>query len=146
MREIFYFTEMEFVPIFSYDNYVPAHIAMGTLKEENIECWLKDENTITLDPLLNNALGGIKLMVEKQHAQRAYDLLIELERNYKANWKCPNCSSANIEVVTSPKQKETWFSLITAFFTSTLPLTAATVHHCFDCGHEFKQEEADINS
>ena len=66
---------MEFIPIAVYDNYVPAHIAMGRLEEEGIRCWLKDENTVTIDPLLSLAVGGIKLMVEKTQAQRAKEIL-----------------------------------------------------------------------
>ena len=61
---------MKYVPVWSYDNYVPAHIAMGRLKEEGIECWLKDENTVTIDPILANAVGGIKLMVEEEKAKK----------------------------------------------------------------------------
>ena len=60
---------MKFVPVWSYDNYVPAHIAMGRLKEEGINCWLKDENTVTIDPILANAVGGIKLMVDENKAE-----------------------------------------------------------------------------
>ena len=72
LREIFYFTAMKFIPIWSYDNYVPAHIAMGRLKEEGIDCWLKDENTVTIDPILSNAVGGIKLMVEKVRLKKPW--------------------------------------------------------------------------
>ena len=43
---------MEYVLIRQYDNYVSANIDMGTLQEEGISCWLKDENTVTIDPLL----------------------------------------------------------------------------------------------
>ena len=56
---------MNFVLLQSYDNYVSAHIAMGRLEEDGINCWLKDENTVTIDPILSNAIGGIKLMVEQ---------------------------------------------------------------------------------
>ena len=56
---------MEFILLNSYGNYVEAHIAKGVLEEEGIVCWLKDENTVTIDPILTNAVGGIKLMVAK---------------------------------------------------------------------------------
>jgi hypothetical protein len=52
-----------------------AHIAMGRLEEDNIRCWLKDENTVTIDPILTNAVGGIKLMVESGQAERAAGIL-----------------------------------------------------------------------
>lgn len=66
---------MNFVVIGSYDNYVPAHIAMGRLKEEFINCWLQDEYTVTIDPLLSNAVGGIKLIVSETQAERALQIL-----------------------------------------------------------------------
>jgi len=66
---------MKFVIVRSYDNYIPAHIAMGRLKEENIVCHLQDEHSVTIDPFLSNAIGGIKLMVSENQAQRALDLL-----------------------------------------------------------------------
>jgi hypothetical protein len=58
-----------------FDNYVFAHIAMGRLEEQGIRCWLNDENTVTVDPLLSIAVGGIKLMVPKSQAQRAIEIL-----------------------------------------------------------------------
>jgi len=48
---------------------------MGRLKEEFINCYLQDENTVTIDPLLSNAIGGIKLMVAEQQAERAMEIL-----------------------------------------------------------------------
>ena len=66
---------MEFVQVAVYDNYVSAHIAMGRLEDSGIRCWLKDENTVTIDPLLNYAIGGIKLMVAGTQAERALSIL-----------------------------------------------------------------------
>ena len=71
----FVYFVMKFVPIWAYDNYVSAHMAMGRLQEDGFECWLKDENTVTIDPLLTNAVGGIKLMVEEARAKEAWELL-----------------------------------------------------------------------
>lgn len=66
---------MRFILLTAFDNYVSAHIAMGRLKEEFINCYLQDEYTVTIDPLLSNAIGGIKLMVAESQAQRAFELL-----------------------------------------------------------------------
>ena len=51
---------MDFVILNTYSNYVEAHIAKGVLEEQGIESWLKDENTVTIDPILTNAIGGIQ--------------------------------------------------------------------------------------
>jgi predicted RNA-binding Zn-ribbon protein involved in translation (DUF1610 family) len=130
---------IKFVPIWSYDNYIPAHVAMGRLQEEGIECWLKDENTVTIDPLLSNAIGGIKLMTAEQDARRAWQLLKELERQHKSTTPCPKCGSNNIEFVTTPRKAGTWFSFLFSFFVVNYPLPVNEVYHCFDCSHEFKR-------
>jgi hypothetical protein len=67
--------KLEYVIARTYDNYIPAHIDKGRLEEEGILCWLKDENTVTIDPLLSIAVGGIKLMVAKHQLDRALSLL-----------------------------------------------------------------------
>jgi hypothetical protein len=70
---------MEFVQIRSYDNYIYAHIVLSMLQDSGISCHLKDEFTITLDPLLSPALGGMKLMVAAPQLQRALEILQETE-------------------------------------------------------------------
>ena len=69
---------MSFVLLCSFDNYIPAHIALGRLKEEFINCYLQDEYSVTIDPFLSNAIGGIKLMVAEAQIERAREIL----RNY----------------------------------------------------------------
>jgi hypothetical protein len=66
-----------FIQIRSYDNYLSAHIVLAKLQDSDINCHLKDEYTLTIDPLLSPALGGIKLMVAESQAKRALGLLEE---------------------------------------------------------------------
>jgi len=66
---------MKFVLLCSFDNYIPAHIALGRLKEEFINCYLQDEYSVTIDPFLSNAIGGIKLMVVETQIERAREIL-----------------------------------------------------------------------
>lgn len=68
---------MKYILLQSYDNYIPAHIAMGRLKEHDIVCYLQDEYSVTIDPLISNAIGGIKLMVAEAQAERALEILSE---------------------------------------------------------------------
>ena len=127
---------MKYIPVWSYENYVPAHIAMGRLKEEGIECWLKDENTVTIDPILANAVGGIKLMVDEKNARQAWELLNKLQQEHKASLVCPQCGSSNIELVSTPRKAVNWLSAISTFFFGNYALAVDKVYHCFDCGHE----------
>ena len=66
---------MKYILLCSFDNYIPAHIALGRLKEEFINCYLQDEYSVTIDPFLSNAIGGIKLMVAETQADRALEIL-----------------------------------------------------------------------
>ena len=72
---------MDFVQLRSFDNYIYAHITLSMLQDAGINCHLKDEYMITLDPLLSPAMGGMKLMVYPSQAQRAIELLKEAEGN-----------------------------------------------------------------
>jgi DNA-directed RNA polymerase subunit RPC12/RpoP len=129
---------MNFIPIQSYNNYVDAHIIMGRLESEGIRCWLKDENTVTLDPILTNAIGGIKLMVPEIQVERAFELLRQFRNEIQAVLKCPRCGSANVEFVTTPRKISNWLGVIVGLFFTSFALSADKVYHCFDCGQEFE--------
>ncbi len=66
---------MQFLLLARYDSYIDAHIALGRLQEHDINCFLQDEYTVTIDPLLSNAIGGIKLMVAESQFERAIETL-----------------------------------------------------------------------
>lgn len=74
------FYSMNLVAIKEFDDYITAHIIMGRLKEENIVCYLQNENTITTAPFLTPILGGIKLMVPDAQSARALELLLQWEK------------------------------------------------------------------
>lgn len=66
---------INFIQIRAYDNYISAHIVLARLQDAGINCHLKDEYTITIDPLLSPALGGIKIMVAEPQVRRALEIL-----------------------------------------------------------------------
>jgi hypothetical protein len=70
---------MNYVHLRSFDNYVNANIQLGMLQDAGINCHLQDEYTITIDPLLNYAIGGMKLMVYETQVPRAMQLLSSTE-------------------------------------------------------------------
>jgi Putative prokaryotic signal transducing protein len=82
---------MAFKQIASYDNYLLANMTLGLLEENNINCHLKDENIVTIDPFLNPAVGGIKLMVDETQFDRANNLLKDSETAYLDDILCPYC-------------------------------------------------------
>ena len=84
---------MNFTPIASFDNYLLANMTLGMLQENGVNCHLKDENIITIDPLLSPAIGGMKLMVEEQDLERSAGIIREAEAAYLKELPCPYCKS-----------------------------------------------------
>ncbi len=72
---------MKFIELCSFDNYVTANIVLGMLQESGINCHLKDEYTVTIDPFLSPALGGMKIMVIEEQYERAAELIAEANGN-----------------------------------------------------------------
>ena len=58
--------------------YLPdALAAKSALESAGIECFLADENTVRIDWLWSNLLGGIKLWVKEKDAREADELLAQ---------------------------------------------------------------------
>ncbi|NOY66981.1 MAG: hypothetical protein GXP13_06185 [Gammaproteobacteria bacterium] len=66
---------MKVVNIRTFDTIIDANISMGRLKAEGIDCWLADEHIIQLDMLYIPAIGGIKLQVSPEVADKATAIL-----------------------------------------------------------------------
>lgn len=66
-----------YLPVQVFTNYIDAHILLGRLESENIVCYLMDENTVTINPIWTQAIGGIKLMVHESQFERAMELIRE---------------------------------------------------------------------
>jgi hypothetical protein len=127
---------MDFAPLYNFTNYIDAHIVMGQLQNSGIKCWLKDEHTVTIDPLLTNAVGGIKLMVAAEDIEDAKKIISDWQTEKKESYACVKCGSHNIEYVSTPRKISNWLSAIATFFLGNYALAADKVYHCFDCGHE----------
>ncbi|MFN3404655.1 MAG: hypothetical protein ACK40G_11205 [Cytophagaceae bacterium] len=131
----------KFVIVKTYDSVTEANIAKAKLLASDIFCFLKDENLISIHPLLSNATGGIKLMVSEGQANLAAELLNSAATTYKEDIKCPYCFSTNVHYISSVKDIKNWISFFWAMITFTLPIYLKKVYHCDNCGKEFKHLE-----
>ncbi|MBP6432191.1 MAG: DUF2007 domain-containing protein [Ferruginibacter sp.] len=82
----------------SFDNYFLANLSLGLLKENGIDCYLKDEHIVTIDPLLNPAVGGIKLFVKNEELNIAANIVNEAENQYLKDKVCTICGNKGLEV------------------------------------------------
>ena len=126
---------MELVTVRTFTNYFSANILLSKLRDGGIQCFLKDEYTVTMDPLLMNAVGGIKLVVNKDDAEEVLQLLQHFDEDYRRGAVCPRCGSHNIELV--PKRNAA--NMITAILSwlfSNYAVSAENVYQCSSCGYE----------
>ena len=95
---------MQLIQLAAFDNFFSANLLLTRLQSDGIDCFLKDENTVTIDPLLSNAIGGIKLMVPENQAQQAIELLQQYRQGYIQQHRCPSCGGNDFEekVLSSP--------------------------------------------
>jgi DNA-directed RNA polymerase subunit RPC12/RpoP len=126
---------MDYQLLRAYDNYISASIILARLDEEGIQCYLKDEYTVTIDPILTNAVGGIKLMVEPTDFERAKELLDGFDQQFRASATCPKCGSHDIVYISKPGIKN-WFTAIASWLFSSYAIPATQVYQCAVCGNE----------
>ena len=128
---------LQTVVIRTFDNYFKANIILTRLQHSGIDCFLKDEYTVTIDPLLSNAIGGIKLAVSVEDAEIAEKLLQQFEEEYLRSAVCPKCSANDIRFV----HEAGVHNYITAFLTRLFPgysVATKNVYKCLQCGYESK--------
>lgn len=126
---------MELVTVRTFSNYFSANILLSKLRDGGIQCFLKDEFTVTVDPVLSNAVGGIKLVVNKKDAAEVFELLKKLDEEYRQNAVCPKCGGHNIELV--PKRNPAnMITAIVSWLFSSYAVSAENVYQCSSCGYE----------
>lgn len=139
------FYRMEFSILKSFANYMDAHIVMGRLQDEGIDCWLKNESTVTIMPIWNNALGGIQLMVKNEQLDEATAVLKAMERERRAQISCPKCSSQNVEYINTMRKPINWLSAAVTFFLGDVAVMPEQRYHCFACGEEWEEKDDPIS-
>lgn len=128
---------MHYLPIRSYDNYIAANLELALLRESGFDCYIKDEYTVTIDPLLSPALGGMKLMVEAANVVSALELLKQSDKLYLQTVPCPFCKHPALELVTQTTGNDSWISRIKSRLLYGQEQMVKTFYHCTNCSHAF---------
>lgn len=117
--------------VFEYST--EAQITKTKLESENINTMLADEKTIDTDPLLSQAIGGVKLLVHNKDYDRALEIYNNIRRYRKDkndnDIHCPKCSSTRI-LMAPPDRKNILYMLF--------PFFEKSKHICNDCQTIFK--------
>lgn len=118
-----------------------AQIIKGRLEAEGIQVFLSDNLTIDTDPLVSNAIGGVKLKVLSNDVLEAEDILKSIKKYATDDdgdaINCPNCNGEKIELFSTIKDFKSFFAFIFGFLFGTLPLHAKHKYKCEACNTEF---------
>jgi len=102
--------------IFQYST--EAHLLKATLEAANINVILVDEVTVDADPLISQAIGGVKLRVHKDDLFRANEIY-NTTRRYALTTNgspihCPACNATQILI--APLHRKNLFYMLFPFF------------------------------
>ena len=67
--------EIKLTTIAVYNNAIDAHLAKTKLDSEGIVSFIMDENLVSINPLLNLTIGGVKLKTNNNDAEKAKEIL-----------------------------------------------------------------------
>jgi DNA-directed RNA polymerase subunit RPC12/RpoP len=130
-----------FVTIARYLYSSEAQIVKGRLESDGIEVFLRDNITIDTDPLVSNAIGGVKLKVLAKDASKARSILSTIKK-YSINDEgeaivCSNCGSHHVEMYSTINSFKSLFFFLIGFLSGTLPFSTRYQYKCEDCKTEF---------
>lgn len=95
-----------------------AQMVKSKLDSEDISTMLMDEKTIDSDPLISQAIGGVKLLVHKRDfikAKAIFDQIREYETDDEGNpMYCIKCNSSRILI--APLERKNIFFMLFPFF------------------------------
>ena len=117
--------------VFEYST--EGQVIKAKLESEGIRTMLMDEKTIDSDPLLSQAIGGVKLLVHNEDLEKAISIYNDVrvyEKTPEGNdINCPKCKS--IRILVAPPQRKNIFFMLFPFFESRKLI-------CNDCKTIFK--------
>ncbi len=130
-----------FVTIARYQYSSEAQIVKGRLEADGIDVFLKDNITIDTDPLVSNAIGGIKLKVRSEDEKEAKAILKSIKA-YAVDDNgnpilCPNCGKNEVELYSTIDSFKAFLSFLIGIITFTLPFHTRYKYICENCNTEF---------
>ncbi len=125
---------MQTVVLKTLDNYFSANILLTRLQDAGVPCYLFDENTVTVNPIIGAVVGGIKLVVDKNDEPEARELIAGYEEEFTKAAVCPQCFKSDIQLVTKQSPENIFTAVITWLLGSYS--VAKKVYQCQSCGYE----------
>jgi len=125
-------------------NVQEAQLAKSLLESAGIVCFLADENTVRMDWLWSNAIGGVKLLVRQEDAAAAADLLdqsqaetTDAEGEGEEQPRCPRCGSSDASF--RPLKRRAAYASVAIGIP--VPFKHAA-WKCHECGHAWEDAKS----
>lgn len=120
--------ETTFYTLGAFEYAADVQVIKGKLESEGVPVFLRDENTLNSDPLISNAIGGVKLQVYTKDKERAIEIYNEI-RAYAVDDRdkpiiCPNCKA----------QKSESYYERNGIFYKLFPFFEKRKYRCLKCG------------
>jgi hypothetical protein len=137
--------QRKLVTLRRYRDLTEAIIARGVVESAGIEVYLQNENTVRLDWVISNGIGGILLQVEESDAPAALQLLEQpIPRSIAFDGTedfeqphCPKCGS--IDVIYQAEHLKTAFT--GAMLLAIPSPTGRTISICNACGARWEDTD-----
>ncbi len=130
------------IAVFQYSS--EAQIIKSRLEAEGLEVFLFDQFTVDTDPLVSNAIGGIKLKVWAEDEARAVHILKSISEysldDEGQEIQCPICGSYKVELVTTIRDVKSFLAYIFAFLGNSQPAQNQHEYRCDTCKQKFDLE------
>jgi DNA-directed RNA polymerase subunit RPC12/RpoP len=135
----------------TFYNPIEANIVRARLEDGGFACFLADENISFIQPLYNQAVGGVKLIVferdkatidgflsEENILENGAHSFPEEKTSGDVEIICEKCGSRNVGLSQATNNRFSWWVTLLSFLLVIYPFKANKCYHCYDCGNEFR--------
>ena len=129
---------MKIIRLTTCNSSIEANMIKHLLENEEINCFLTNENFSTIMPHFSGILdSGVQIMIDEKDSIKALKLL-EAQSNTN-ELTCPECNSKNINFGLGIKKSKKIFFVLLSLFAFTPFKNITNTYYCMDCKTEFKK-------
>jgi hypothetical protein len=136
--------ESRFETVYSSLHAWEVILLQQALEQEGIESFVDNDNLVGADWLLSNALGGVRLRVYAEDAERAVQAIERLQENEPLvdeeqseadeRPRCPKCGSDDVGPAPWPM-----VALVASYFLLGVPFLFRNRLKCRECGETWRR-------
>jgi len=138
-----------FVTILTFTHPIDAAVIRSKLESEDVECFLKNEYSISTNPFYSNALGGVELQVRTSDLEKAKEIIEASHSGYLVEKEtegadgrmiCPVCGADQADRV----HYKAFLFFLFLFYLVPLFLFGRK-RNCYKCGYVFPNGKTGLN-